>query len=99
MEANVRAIRTRAAESAALARFDEVGRILTGRDNAIASDAVTWIQETCDLFRLPGLRGYGLREDDLSEVVEKASKASSMKGNPIELHDGELAEILRQAID
>jgi len=99
MEANVRAIQTRAADSPALARFGEVGRILTGRDNAKASDAVAWIQETCDFFRLPGLCKYGLREDDLPEAVAKAGKASSMKGNPIELRDDELAEILRQAID
>ncbi len=99
MEANVRAIEARAAESAALARFDEVGRLLTGRDNAKASDAVAWIRQTCALFRLPGLRKYGLREGDFPEVVAKAGKASSMKGNPIGLRDHELTEILRQAID
>ena len=99
MEANVRAIQARAAHSPALVRFDEVGCILTDRDNAKASDAVAWIRQTCDLLRLPGLRKYGLREDDFPKVVAKAGKASSMKGNPIELHDDELAEILRQAID
>jgi len=82
-----------------LARFDEVGRILTGKSTARASDAVAWIQDLCRTFGLPGLRQYGLSEDGFSLIMEKAKKASSMKGNPVELHDDELLQILRQAID
>jgi alcohol dehydrogenase class IV len=99
MQANVQALRTRAPDSPALARFDEIGRILTGRSTAAASDAVSWTEELCALFSLPGLRGYGLREADFPAVVNKAQKASSMKGNPIELHDEELVQVLRQAFD
>jgi alcohol dehydrogenase class IV len=99
MEANVRALRERAGASPALARFDEVGRILTGKSTAFAADAVSWIQKTCHDFALPGLRRYGLSENDFPAVVEKAKKASSMKGNPVELRDDELLDILRQAID
>ncbi len=99
MEANVRALQDRAADSPALARFDEVGRVLTGRSTARASDAVTWIQELCAALGLPGLRRYGLCENDLPTITAKAKNASSMKGNPIELNDEELIGILRQAID
>ncbi len=99
MQANVRALQDRAADSPALARFDEVGRILTGRSTARASDAVTWIEELCAALGLPGLRQYGLSEKDFPTVAAKARNASSMKGNPIELNDEELIGILRQAID
>jgi alcohol dehydrogenase class IV len=99
MQANVRALQDRAADSPALARFDEVGRILTGRSTARASDAVTWIEELCTTLGLPGLRKYGLSEADFPTVAAKARNASSMKGNPIELNDEELVSILRQAID
>lgn len=98
-EANVRALRDREAGSSAPARFDEIARILTGSDKATASDAVQWIHELCGVFGLPGLRQYGLREDDFPAAVAKAQKASSMKGNPVELHDEELAAILAAAID
>jgi alcohol dehydrogenase class IV len=98
-KANVRAIRDRAADSPALARFDEVGRILTGKSTARAADAVTWIEELCTTLRLPGLRKYGLCEADFPAVAAKARNASSMKGNPIELTDEELVSILRQAVD
>jgi alcohol dehydrogenase class IV len=99
MQANVRALQDRAASSPALARFDEVGRILTGRSTTHASDAVTWIEELCTTLGLPGLRRYGLSENDFPTAAAKARNASSMKGNPIELNDEELVDILRQAID
>ncbi len=99
MQVNVRALRDRAADSPALARFDEVGRTLTGKSTARAADAVTWIAELCTTLRLPGLRQYGLSEADFPTAAAKAKNASSMKGNPIELTDEELVTILRQAID
>lgn len=99
VQANVRALRERAAESPALSRFDEVARILTGRSTAKASDAVTWIKGLCAIFALPGLRQHGLAEAAFPVLVEKAKKASSMKGNPVELRDDEFLDILRQAID
>ena len=98
-QANVRALYARAADSPALARFDEVGRILTGRSTARAADAVAWIEELCATLGLPGLHKYGLSENDLPTAAAKAKNASSMKGNPIELTDEELINILRQAID
>ena len=86
-------------DSPALTRFHEVGRILTGNNAARARDAVAWIQQLCETFGLPGLRAYGLTEDNMPAAVAKATKASSMKGNPIALQDDELAAILEQAID
>jgi len=99
MEANVRALQERAPDCPALARFDEVARILTKNSAARACDAVVWIQQLCGTFGLPGLRTYGLTEHNMPTVVAKAKKASSMKGNPIALHDQELVTILEQAID
>jgi alcohol dehydrogenase class IV len=99
MRVNVQALHSRAAASPALARFDEVGRILTGRDTARAADAVAWTEELCTALGLPGLRRYGLSESDFPNVVAKAKNASSMKGNPIELQDDELTQVLREAMD
>ncbi len=99
METNVRALEKRAPNSPALARFDEVARILTGNRTARASDAVAWTEQLCETFGLPGLRAHGLTEDILPAAVAKAKKASSMKGNPIALQDEELAAILERALD
>jgi alcohol dehydrogenase class IV len=99
MEANVQALRNRAPDSPALPRFDEVAQILTGKGSADASDGIAWIQDLCAAFALPGLRRYGLAEADFPALIEKAKKASSMKGNPVELRDNELLQILQRAID
>jgi len=99
IEANVRALRDRAADSPALARHDEIARLLTGDSTAQASDAVSWIQQLCETFALPGLRRFGLSEDDFPEAVAKAQNASSMKGNPIQLTEQELQTILTRVID
>ncbi len=45
--------------------------------------------------RHPPLAAYAVAEGDLSEVIAKARRSSSMQGNPIVLTDEELAEILR----
>jgi alcohol dehydrogenase class IV len=97
MEANVYALRRRGASSAALARYDEVAELLTGQAAARAADGVRWVQDFCSALRLPTLTEFGLKEQDFPTVVAKAQKSSSMKGNPIELTDDELLEILKDA--
>jgi alcohol dehydrogenase class IV len=99
LEANVRALQDRSPDAPALARFDEIAQILTGERRAHAPDAIVWIRDLCKALHVPGLRRYGLSDSLLPTVVEKAKKASSMKGNPIELRDKELFRILGQAID
>lgn len=94
---NLRALHDRAPGSAALPRFVEVARIVTGRPDASAEDGVAWVQALCDDLGVPPLMEYGIREEDHAVVVEKAMESSSMKGNPISLRAEELSEALRQA--
>ena len=107
MQANVLALQNRPAGNsenpgedvrAVLARFDEIARILTGKNTATALDAVSWIGDLCTALGLPGLRRYGLSSVDFPAIVAKAQKASSMQGNPVELSEEELTAILDWAI-
>jgi alcohol dehydrogenase class IV len=98
MEANVRALQARMPDSPSLARYDEVAQLLTGENTARASDGVSWVQDLCQALDVPPLSDFGLTEGDFPTVVEKAGKASSMKGNPIVLTDEELTQILREAV-
>jgi alcohol dehydrogenase class IV len=97
MEANVHALQARMPDSPALARYDEVAQLLTGRTTARAADGVAWMQDLCEALSVPPLSDFGLTADEFPTVVEKARKASSMKGNPITLTNDELSEILRKA--
>ena len=65
---------------------------------AVAADGVAWVQHLCADLQVVPLGAYGLTEADIPELVEKSSRASSMKGNPIQLRPAELEEILMQAM-
>jgi alcohol dehydrogenase class IV len=97
METNVQALRRRAARSLALARYDEIAQLLTGMPAARATDGVIWVQNLCSDLKIPSLAQFGLKEQDFAEIVAKTRRSSSMKGNPVELTDDELAEIVRRA--
>ena len=44
------------------------------------------------------LAAYGIEEKNFTDIVVKARKASSMKGNPIELTHEELLAVLHKAV-
>lgn len=98
MSVNVAALRTRDPANPVLARHDEVARILTGRTGATAADGVDWIRKLCADLGVVGLARYGLRPEHVATVIAKAAGASSMKGNPILLNPGEMADILTRAL-
>lgn len=97
MEANVRALRERTADSQALERYREVSQILNGNPEASVEDGVNWVRDLCTELNFPNLSVLGVRRGDFLEICEKAGQASSMKGNPIGLSLEELFEILDRA--
>jgi len=98
MAVNVRALQERGQESDALRRYDEVAQLLIGTPRATAHDGVSWMQALCATLDVPPLSAHGVTEDDFPLIIEKASRSSSMKGNPIELTAEEMEEILRRAL-
>ena len=98
MAVNIRAVRTRAPESETLRRYETVARLLTGKPDALAEDGVEWVRQLCRDFRIPPLSAYGIADKDVPTLVEKASQASSTKGNPISLTLDELQEVLTLAM-
>ncbi len=98
MAANVAALRVRAPEHPALERYAVIARLLTGRDNASAEDGIEWVRALCAELDVPALRTWGITEADLSGVVEKAARASSMQANPLQLTADELHAVLAAAL-
>jgi alcohol dehydrogenase class IV len=96
--ANVRALRERAPDSPALARYAEAARVLTGDGGARAEDVATWLAALVEALDVPRLAAYGITPADVSPVVAQARRASSMQGNPVALTDGELGEALGGAV-
>ena len=97
-EVNIRALQARDRDNPALARYDEIARIVTGKAWAAADDGIAWIQALGDALQVPGLAAYGLAPADFPVIVEKTSRSSSMRGNPIKLTRAEMTNILEQAL-
>jgi len=98
MEANIRALSRIPLSSPPLSRYREVAAIVTGNKDAAAEDGVEWVKTLCRDLSIPPLSHFGIKPDDIQTVVEKAKNSSSMKGNPVELSEIELAEILSRAL-
>lgn len=98
MEANVKALASRQPGSPALARYDDIARLLTGDDAATLADGVAWVQELSQALAVPPLSEFGMTPGDIPAVVDKSKNASSMKGNPIVLSEEELSGILARAL-
>lgn len=95
---NLHALRQRAPLNPALPRFSEVARLLTGSPEAKPEDGIAWVEGLVSDLHIPRLATYGMKEDDINELLDKSEKASSMKGNPIVLTRAELTRIAQEAM-
>jgi alcohol dehydrogenase class IV len=81
-----------------IAKYLEVAQILTGNPDSKIEDGIRWAEEMVKTLKIPTLSTFGLSSSDFPVLVEKAKKASSMKGNPVVLNDGQLTEILAKSL-
>lgn len=94
VKVNVQALRRRNPESQALGRYQEAAQLLLGTDEAGIGDLVFWLEDYCQSLDIPKLGALGISRTSASEIIGQAAAASSMKANPIQLTNEELAEIL-----
>ncbi len=99
MAANTQALIERTPGAQALERFGEIAQMLTGNKDASLADGIRWVRNLCDRLAIAPLSRYGVTAEQIPILVEKASRASSSKGNPISLTEQELGSILEHAIE
>ncbi len=83
---------------ASLEKMRDIAVLLTGNPEAKPNYALAWFETLHADLPLESLGKLGLTADRISEAASKAATASSMKGNPIELTQFELEEILENAL-
>jgi alcohol dehydrogenase class IV len=100
-EVNLRALRERMPESAALVKYAHVGRLLSGGDDCsdeAACDAlVATLMQWTQRLQLARLGEYGVTEGDIDRIVAN-SRGNSMQTNPLVLTDAEVGEIVRRRL-
>lgn len=80
-------------------RFDIAAQILTDNPAAKGTYLIAWLDALIKDLPLKSLTKLGFTQNLISEATDKATRASSMKGNPIDLSEADLREILQQALD
>lgn len=102
MAANLRAAARGAAGAETIRRYADVARAMGAADHERDEDAAAagaeHVRELCALLNVPKLSAYGVTREAIPQLVARAKATSSMKANPAELSDADLAEILERAI-
>jgi alcohol dehydrogenase class IV len=98
MEANLRALAEREPEHPARVRYREIAEIVTGRHGAEAGEGVAWLRDLCQALEVRGLGHHGLSAGEIPALLAKAKAASSMRGNPVQLSDEELGDVVMAAL-
>ncbi|HNN12110.1 MAG TPA: iron-containing alcohol dehydrogenase [Anaerolineales bacterium] len=98
MEANIKEMAYLHIGHDALDRYAEIAHILSGDVNASAWDGVRWVEALVSELKIPPLSAHGMTESHIPDAVQKTLNASSYKGNPIALGEGELRGILEKAL-
>ena len=100
-EVNIKAMQDREPKNKALAKYAEVGRLLTGHtemDDATAHvSLIALLAEWSERLELLRLNVYGITSTDFPLIVAN-SRGSSMQTNPIVLTDAEINAILEQRL-
>lgn len=94
---NVRLLRERDPEGAALHRYGRAAQLLTGDPTATIDDGLDWIRATVTMLGIPDLAGLGvptLEPGILTEIATMAAAASSTRGNPVRVTPAELRDCL-----
>jgi len=94
---NIAALEAREPDNPALPKYAEIGRRFAMQKGLNGPDARRFLVDTLRRWEteldLPRLAAYGIGEDDLPRIVA-ASRAGSMKTNPLVLSDSELLQML-----
>ncbi len=95
-QVNIQALQERAPDSPILERYLQVDRWLGGEGNL--ENLIQTLRSITRELEIPRLSRYEVTEADFDAIVEKATVASSMQGNPIKLTTAELTQILQLAL-
>ncbi len=91
MHVNLTLAREQKDDQDLLDRFHNVASFLTGSPRATAEEGVQWLISLAETLAIPALSTYGFKHEDFDVLIKKASVSSSMKGNPIQLSEADMA--------
>jgi len=98
-ETNIKALQDRQPHHPSLAKYAELGALLSGTQHATPEAAcaslIDLLHEWTIRLALPRLRDYGVEIQDFTRIIVNC-RGNSMKTNPIVLRDEEVRDILQK---
>ena len=91
---NARIIAERENNSQIHHRFLDIARWVSGNEKAKIEDGVDALRNIAEKMNIPKLSDFGIKKSDFPMIIKKSKNSSSMKGNPIQLSDNEMENIL-----
>jgi alcohol dehydrogenase class IV len=79
-------------------RFDAVAQAVTGDDKAVALDGAAWLADLVSSLGVKPLGDAGVTSASFDDLIERSLVSSSMAGNPVDLTEDELREVLERAV-
>jgi len=98
MKINIKALESGRGDPTWLGRYEAIAQALTGKSDAKAMLGVEYVYLMREQLNISPLSNYGMTIDHIPDLVEKSSRASSMKGNAVLLSAKEMESILLEAL-
>jgi len=102
---NIEAMKARDANNPALKKYADVGRMMASHhqlgdtcdDEQARIALLNLLDDWSKCLAMPKLSSYGVKEDDISRLIEHIS-GGSMSGNPIVLTEDELSQLIQAVL-
>lgn len=102
MEANLDAALRTPEGARTVSRYADVAKALGAPEGKTTADTarggIEIARKLCSSMRVPALTKFGVTRAAIPGLVANAKRTSSMKANPVDLSDEELAGILEKAL-
>lgn len=80
-----------------IARFEDIAAWVLPNGRRSIEDAVEWFKALNETLSIPRLAALGIHPAEHAKIIEKSLVSSSMKGNPVQLTEGDLRTILENS--
>lgn len=84
--------------SLALQKYQNLAKLLTSDQTASLNDLIEWVKKLIEKLEIPSLSELNFSKTFITDLSRDSLHSSSMKGNPIQLSEKDVASIIENAL-
>jgi alcohol dehydrogenase class IV len=97
LKGNLEAMKEREPGNPAIEKYRVLSQLFSDNRDTSETGCIKWAEDTCLRIGIKNLSDLGIQRSEFPNIMVKAARSSSMKGNPIQLSENELYSILENA--